>query len=302
MKTKRLLAILLVAMFVIAAIPLSAAATPNPWTYSYKIDVKYALADGTQIGATQQYDTGVLEQKWQPQFPGGGYWYWESKNVTVSGATYLPAGYHLVGKTQEVVKVEKPQHGNSFSKTVTFTVEKITYDYTVYVKYMDGDETVAGPILVKGDTLDFDEITTVTVTPDASVLPVGYELTGNPAPVGVDVAYPQGGGDFTYTVPFSVNRIQTSPSPEIPYIPPQVLIPATPTPEPEIELPEEEIPTDVPDETTEIEEEEELFEDEEIPTDVPATGDASAIIPAIALLALAGAAFALTFKKSRNNG
>lgn len=296
MKTKRLLAVLLVAMFVIAAIPLSAAATPNPWTYSYKIDVKYALADGTQIGATQQYDAGELVWKQKSTWPYE--WYWESKNVTVSGANNLPAGYHLVGKTQEVVEVRKPQHSNSFSKTVVFTVEENTYDYAIsYAYYLDG---VINPSVTKAPITGSAIAGTVINAEDGTQTVDGNTYTlGDGQSLSLTISA-EGSNSLTLTYYATTPEIPESPDPV--YLPPQVLIPATPTPEPEIELPEEEIPTDVPDETTEIEEEEELFEDEEIPTDVPETGDASPIIPAIALLTLAGAAFALTFKKSRNNG
>lgn len=123
-------------------------------------------------------------------------------------------------------------------------------------------------------TLGGDQDTSLTVGEGENVLTVNYYATS-------------GGGENPTPIP------EVTPT----YIPPQVIIPTTPTPEPEIELPEEEIPADVP----EVEEEEQ-FEDEEIPTNVPTTGDASPIFPAIALIALAGAAFALTFKKSRKNG
>ncbi len=82
-----------------------------------------------------------------------------------------------------------------------------------------------------------------------------------------------------------------------PNLPPQVIIS---NPDQKIEIPPEDVPIGTPGETEDFDESElVIFEDEEIPITVPETGDTALITPLFTLLTLAGAAFALTSKKSR---
>ena len=173
-------------------------------------------------------------------------------------------------------------------------------EYHVHIKYVEGTSTVREEN-IKTTAKGLNEI----IVHAGAYMPAGYELLDETKETIIIPITPIT-NDVNFFVTFEVvrrgNPVQPPEGPApVPPIPPQVVVPA-PTPE-TIEIPEEEIPTTQPEEEEEVDfEEEEEFEDEEIPTDVPQTGDSSPIYTAFALIALAGAAFALTLKRSRNIG
>ncbi len=171
MKTKRLLAFLLIAVLVIGVMPLTVAASYNPPKYSYKIYVKYVNTDNNQqVGQTKLYDSGDLYKQGHK---------WPTKDVTVNGADpeFLPFGYEIVGSTTQTATVSKPSNKDTFEETKTFKVKKAKYDYSVSVRYLNGTEVVGGPTVVKSGTKNIlDSAFDVWVTPTA---PAGYDLVSS---------------------------------------------------------------------------------------------------------------------------
>ncbi len=317
MKTKRILAILLAVMLIAAAVPAASAAEVvtetdldfSPGSYRYTLKVQYVLegSNPKQVVESSTIKNNVkVTGTWNWRHMD---WEWPAVSEIVTPT--VPAGYELVDSTPETVNISYPGLFKKVKVTVTFYVREPApevYPYTInYVFYLGeglqdvdyapttGSATVGTVIPIAG-AITLNDVTYNRKAGEPEDLTVeaegSNEITVQYYAESDDNGGDDNGGDDNGG---DDNGGQTSEPPV--YIPPQVIIPTTPTPEPEIELPEEEIPAEVP----EIEEEEQ-FEDEEIPTDVPTTGDASPIFPAIALVALAGAAFALTFKKSRNNG
>jgi len=169
------------------------------------------------------------------------------------------------------------------------------YKYVInYVLYLNGQPVDDGSSSTSGYAKLGDKI---DADPTINFKGITYALDGEQT-TSMIIGVEGNTLDVTYSAEVEVPE-EPEETPPV-NVPPQVILN---TPEAPTEIPEEEIPTTQPEEEEEVDfEEEEEFEDEEIPTDVPQTGDSSPIYTAFALIALAGAAFALTLKRSRNIG
>jgi len=299
MKTKRLLSYLLVAVFVLGVLPLTVAAEELPnRKLTCELHVHEAVCYGLiceleeHTHSTASGSTCTRVRCSREEFPDHYYYGWNGwqHKPDLPGSKY--EGYGWWGRWYCCTKAEhthtetgeNPCYGWICGYTDHEHDEKCyEYKYTIYYElYLDGKFVDDGEITGYGE-LDDEVSAPKTVTFNGRVYTLGSGQTAK-LTIGAECNVLEGVKYYATT----------------PYVPPQVVRPE-PTPPPVIDQPEEEIPTTVPDEAeTDIEEEE--FEDEEIPTDVPETGDASPIYTALALIALAGAAFALTLKRSRNIG
>ncbi len=317
MKIRRLFTILLVAVLIIGAIPLSAAAASG--------SLICGLDEHTHDDSCYSLTCTIPEHPQHSVIGGGcytectpngnsGHWVWMP--LPFSSGVWL----HYLGSCQRVGQKyyffscpldlhthDPAKPGDCYS--LTCELEEHThvpgcyeYDYQVNVYYIDAvsSATVAtgAPIFgsFTGDESPYDVLVHANV-------PAGYRLaTGETTPKIATFS-----AEFEPVYMASLTQIEPDYGllgevnfyvTAIPRIPPQVIIPEpspepTPVPTPEQEIPPEEIPLDEP--------EEEIIEEDEVPTDVPETGDSTSLLPVIALFALAGAAFVLTFKKSRKD-
>lgn len=243
----------------------------------YKVTVKYVLAGTDIVVAVDESNQGTIQKN-------------KSKTVTITPTA--PENYELAYDYAPVTYTFSKRTEDFFPE-ITFEVNKVKYNYEIFIQYMNGSTPVGSPIEWEKGTLGVDETKTVPINPEKA--PGGYALSGAVSPVNVE--YRGDGKDFKIIV-------------NVPVVP--VVIPGVVTPSPApTELPEEEIPTTEPDleegqEDVELEEdeefEEEIEEDEEDITDVPQTGETGSLNVVFAMIALAGVAFVLTLKKSRSNG
>lgn len=299
MKIKRLLSFLLVAVLVLGVLPLAVAAEdsrrgpvcgydehPEHVDACYELTCEREVHTHSEVGGScYKRCRNILHSIF-----GHG-----SKCIKHNGKYY----YLSCNKTEHTHDLRKPGECYSLVCDKEFhTHDNNCYMYNYTITLMDEDADAILDTLKGEGKLDESIPIPATVQDESGRTYIRKE--GQPEKHTIDA------DNNEITVYYILQEEEEE---EPPYIPPIYNAPSqttvTPEPEPEIELPEEEIPTDVPEDDFEEEfdfEEEEEFEDEEIPTDVPRTGDSSPIYAALALIALAGAAFALSFKKSRNNG
>jgi|GEM_PF-1880811 len=313
MKIKRLLSYLLVAVFVLGVLPLTVAAEELPnRKLTCELHVHEAVCYGLiceleeHTHSTASGSTCTRVRCSREEFPDHYYYGWNGwqHKPDLPGSKYESYGWwgrwYCCTKAEHTHTEtgENPCYGWTCGYTDHEHDEKCyEYKYVInYVLYLNGQPVDGGSGSTSGyaklgetinadPTIDFEDITYALDVDGEQTTSMTIGVEGN-----------------TLNVRYSAEvEVPEEPEETPPVnVPPQVILN---TPEAPTEIPEEEIPTTQPEEEEEVDfEEEEEFEDEEIPTDVPQTGDSSPIYTAFALIALAGAAFALTLKRSRNIG